>query len=654
MKAAIRLLLFLALLAPSVVPIQAATTPVPTCKLYAGASTVGYNTRVRLDWTSTNTQSGYLTEVGAIGPKGYAFVVPGKNTTYAASFTGPGGSVVCRVAIVVSSSNPSGSGLGGSGEPQTNTPVNTTSSPLDTDSSVETQSGVGPGGSVDTSGSAIDTSSRIDTSGSAIDTNQPVNINSSVNFDSKVTLPTAQNILPTSGSSRGGLLSGIVPAECRSGPPGTDPLNTVKNCDMCALGQLVQNLINFLIGLTIPIAALLFAWAGILYFSSRGNITQIQQAHKVFRTVVIGFMIVIAAWTLVNTVMNMLVKGADFKGWSWSSLNCQETRKARIEQTKKTINEYINSSLPGLSSYTPPPSTVTGSANGTSCPDGGTVSVTENGNFCSGGSNGTYRAATLNCPAGYTAFFDSCQNSVTGDIVNPNSSSGIPYKEPTSYASCYESDYLQGEQCLDAFGGTYPPYANTYANAGPEGTCQSGYNYTEDAEYAWCQGPNGANDIQDFLPAGKGGGPLITCDTSDPNCGNIYAAASRYKNADTSGGPPATEAGNKACAWAVNNVLRDAGIAPIDGLAVSSMEGQLKDGGRGEFRGTATAAGVPGSQPGDIIVWKDDSRNVSHVGFCTNVGCTSTISNSSSGTFSNDKLGPVDRGVAGRVYKVVQ
>src|SRR3990167_4212191 len=42
------------------------------------------------------------------------------------------------------------------------------------------------------------------------------------------------------------------------------------SCDLCSLGELVQNIINFLLGLSVPIAAGLFAWAGILYFSSRG------------------------------------------------------------------------------------------------------------------------------------------------------------------------------------------------------------------------------------------------------------------------------------------------------------------------------------------------------------------------------------------------
>ena len=360
MKAAIRLLLVLALVAPAMAFAQSTTTPTtpaPTCRIYAAATNVGYNTRVRIDWTTTNAQSGYLTEVGTIGPKGYAYVVPGKSTTYTASFTGKGGTAVCRAAIIVSSSNSSGSdggttgavGGGGSpavpaGQPGNNVPVTTATSPLDTNGSINGNT-ITVGESVDINGNPVPTTG-------SVSTGQAVTQNSSGGA-----LPVAPNIAPASGPGGGGWLGGIVPQECRSGKTvinGKTVDNAVANCDMCALGQMVQNLINFLIGLTIPIAALLFAWAGILFFSSRGVPDQINRAKKIFKSVVIGFILVIAAWTLVNTVMNMLVKGPNFRNWSWSSLNCSATRILRQQQITRTISDYLNSSLPGLSTYTAP------------------------------------------------------------------------------------------------------------------------------------------------------------------------------------------------------------------------------------------------------------------------------------------------------------
>ena len=413
MKAAIRLLLVLALVAPAMAFAQSTTTPTtppPTCKIYAAATNVGYNTRVRIDWTTTNAQSGYLTEVGTIGPKGYAYVVPGKSTTYTASFTGKGGTAVCRTAIIVSSGSGATTGAvggGGSpavpaGQPGNNVPVTTATSPLDTNGSINANS-INVGESVDVNGNPVTTMGSV-SAGQVGSQNTPAGA-----------LPVAQNIVPTSGSG-GGFLGGIVPQECRSGPPGTDPLNTVKNCDMCALGQMVQNIVNFGIGLTIPAAALLFAIAGGLYFSSRGSQTRIDQAHKIFRTVVIGFVLVISAFTLVNTVLNALIKGSDFRGWNWSTLDCKATRDARIKQTNKKIEDYLNSSLPNLTVYTPsitPSSTYGCRANEQYAPDS---------NECINTETNTTRQAdktkVLNCPPGYTTFLDSCSNA-DGDIVDP-------------------------------------------------------------------------------------------------------------------------------------------------------------------------------------------------------------------------------------------
>ena len=104
--------------------------------------------------------------------------------------------------------------------------------------------------------------------------------------------------------------------------------------------------------------------------------------------------------------------------------------------------------------------------------------------------------------------------------------------------------------------------------------------------------------------------------------GDIAAAAAAYQNTNTSGGP---DGGNLACAWAVNNVLKNAGIPPIDGDSVPAME-QALAGGRG------TQVQQSGAQAGDIVIL----GGMSHVGICYDANCTQVISNSSSNaTFSS-------------------
>ena len=352
----------MALVAPGVVSAQTtAKTPPPTCKLFASASTVAPNTRVRLDWSSTNASSAYLAEVGAIPTNGFAYVVPGKNTTYNASFIGAGGSVVCRVGVSVQpgASVPAGGGIG--------PPIN-------------------------------------------IDTNKPVDLNRPVTLPNvDLTSPVVQ----TNTISSGGLFGSLVPNECRSRPgeAGVDPLNTVKNCDLCAMGQMVQNIVNFLLGLTVPAAALLFAWAGILYFSSRGNQTLITRAHKIFTTVLIGFALALGAWVLVNTVVNMLVTGKDLQNWSWKTLDCQGTRQMKIDNKtfNSTIGDYLSSSLPGLTSYQQPVFISPGATTGGGMTCDNTTGLCKN----SAGVVLNPSGGTVSCEA----YIGVCTDNATGAVV---------------------------------------------------------------------------------------------------------------------------------------------------------------------------------------------------------------------------------------------
>ncbi|MDP2594195.1 MAG: hypothetical protein Q8P36_02560 [bacterium] len=125
----------------------------------------------------------------------------------------------------------------------------------------------------------------------------------------------------------------------------------------------------------------------------------------------------------------------------------------------------------------------------------------------------------------------------------------------------------------------------------------------------------------------------------------IASAATAYVGTPTNLGP---DAGNLACAWAVNNVLKNAGIASIDGNSVALMEAELKAG-----RGTLVSQSD--ARAGDIVVLNTGSGvgDRRHVGFCENDGCTSTISNSSSrAAFVNRNDVTLGSGIPTRIYRV--
>lgn len=82
-------------------------------------------------------------------------------------------------------------------------------------------------------------------------------------------------------------------------------------CDFDDLIQLGKNIMNFLILLSIPVATIAFAWAGILMLTARGNESQISKAKEIFTKVLIGFLFVLTAWLIVQLITGALIKEED-------------------------------------------------------------------------------------------------------------------------------------------------------------------------------------------------------------------------------------------------------------------------------------------------------------------------------------------------------
>jgi len=139
--------------------------------------------------------------------------------------------------------------------------------------------------------------------------------------------------------------SGLVPCGAVSGF-----LNILgaTECGLCDLVQLFQNIINFLLGVTIPLSIALFAWAGVMYFAASGNPKQIIRAHKIFKSVLIGFIVALAAWLVVQTVLNALVSKNFFTSGSWNTLQCAQDDKRPRSSNISEIFGFITGGQGGI------------------------------------------------------------------------------------------------------------------------------------------------------------------------------------------------------------------------------------------------------------------------------------------------------------------
>jgi len=507
----------------------------PTCFITVNPSSISVGGSVTVTWQSINATAGAITNIGNVGPNGSINLLPSSNsiTTYFGAFTGPGGTTNCQASVAVNSTSNGSSNNGLNSVP-----------PADLTNTAVTNT------------------------------------------------PTALGVAPV--ASQGS--SGLVPCGYGSftGNSGRDP-GASTGCQACDLATLIQNIINFAIGIAIPIAAALMAYAGVLYFTSAAKPGNIEKAKGIFKDALLGFLIAITAWLVINTLLHIIFNQNASASGNWFTIQCA----AQPRPVNNKIADVL-SQLPIIAGNT-----------GAIQPDGSGVNAS--GNPSGGGAGGTTPGSTADgsCNSGYSLqiYEDGsavCVDSTGTNIQNPTCASG--------------STLNSNNQCFV-----------DYTSTGPGVTCPSGSFYLP--EGGTCSDANG--NLVEPLPVAVGAG----------NGGNIAAAALAYQGSNTSAGP---DGGNLACAWAVNNVLALSGIPPIDGNSVDQMETVLENG-----RGTEVTPAT--AQAGDIVIENNDT--MSHVGICFDptggTGCPQVLSNSSSkATFSNISDITMGTGIAPTIYRV--
>jgi hypothetical protein len=110
---------------------------------------------------------------------------------------------------------------------------------------------------------------------------------------------------PTFASAAG--MVAIVPPDC----------NNKGGCQsVCDIAQLAQNVLNDAIIIAVFLAAILFAYAGLKMLMAPANAAQYSSGKKLFLNVLIGFLIILGSWLIVNTLMSILFAGHGGLPWN--------------------------------------------------------------------------------------------------------------------------------------------------------------------------------------------------------------------------------------------------------------------------------------------------------------------------------------------------
>lgn len=118
------------------------------------------------------------------------------------------------------------------------------------------------------------------------------------------------------------------------------------DCTPCHVAQLAQNILTFLIEITVILAGIAFAIAGLMMVTAGGNMGQVEKAKGVFTNVAIGLIILLAAWLIVDTVMKLFVDQSKLLQ-PWNQIQCTVPSGAATTQAPATKGAIEVSALPG-------------------------------------------------------------------------------------------------------------------------------------------------------------------------------------------------------------------------------------------------------------------------------------------------------------------
>lgn len=107
------------------------------------------------------------------------------------------------------------------------------------------------------------------------------------------------------------------------GAQGLVPCVGTDECGICDLVTLANNVMKILIVLGVVVAALVFVNAGFLYLTSSTNPGNISRGHSLFTSALVGLVIILAAWLIIDAIMGVLFNQSALGNWkTMSILNC--------------------------------------------------------------------------------------------------------------------------------------------------------------------------------------------------------------------------------------------------------------------------------------------------------------------------------------------
>jgi hypothetical protein len=106
---------------------------------------------------------------------------------------------------------------------------------------------------------------------------------------------------------------------CGTGTAGTACNNLAGGCTLCDGIKVTQNIIQMLFELAIPVATAMIAWGAFVFMTAGGSDERVKKGRQIMTSAVIGLVVVLGAWIIINTMLHLLTGQANFP---WNTVRC--------------------------------------------------------------------------------------------------------------------------------------------------------------------------------------------------------------------------------------------------------------------------------------------------------------------------------------------
>ncbi len=121
------------------------------------------------------------------------------------------------------------------------------------------------------------------------------------------------------------------------------------DCQICHVVYLINGVIAWLVMILGTVAAIIIVYAGFKLVTSGGNRHAKEDAKELINNMLIGYVIVLAGWLLIDTGMKMLLVDGETKLGMWNELSCVD-QPDLVSQTYEPdeFEPYVRPTASGL------------------------------------------------------------------------------------------------------------------------------------------------------------------------------------------------------------------------------------------------------------------------------------------------------------------